>query len=242
MQRIDGRKENELRKIKITRDFTKYAEGSVLIEAGNTKVICNASVEEKVPPHIFGTGRGWVTAEYSMLPRATKDRNVRDIAKLKLSPRSAEIQRLIGRALRGVCDLSLLGERCITVDCDVIQADGGTRTASITGAFIALYLACEKLVKGGVIKEMPVKNLVAAVSVGIKDGEAMLDLCYEEDSSADVDMNVVMNGEGEFIEIQGTGEGAVFSDKQLNEMLDLAKKGIIKLIDMQKRTLGWTQL
>lgn len=237
MQRLDGRKQNQLRKIKITKNYTKFAEGSVLIEMGQTKVLCNATIEQRVPPHVFGSGKGWVTAEYSMLPRATSERNTRDIAKLKLSPRSAEIQRLIGRALRGVCDMTLLGERSIIVDCDVIQADGGTRTASITGGFVALYLACQKLLANGDIKEMPIKNFVSAISVGMKDDAVMLDLCYEEDSKADVDMNVVMNDLGEFIELQGTGEGKTFSDKQLRAMLSSAKIGINRLIKEQKKVL-----
>lgn len=238
MQRIDGRKENQLRKIKITKGYTKNAEGSVLIEMGNTKVLCNASVEQSVPQYLAGKGKGWVTAEYSMLPRATKERNIRDIARLKLSPRTAEIQRLIGRALRGVCDLYALGERSIIVDCDVIEADGGTRTASVTGAFIALYLACTGLLDSGEIKKMPIKEFVSAVSVGIKDGVILLDLCYEEDSKADVDMNVIMTENGEFIELQGTGEGNTFNDKELRAMLSSAKLGINRLIKEQKKVLG----
>ena len=235
--RIDGRKQNQLRKLKITKGFTKNAEGSVLIEMGNTRVLCNASIELGVPPYLLGKGKGWVTAEYSMLPRATNERNSRDIGKLKLSPRSAEIQRLIGRALRGVVDLYALGERSIIVDCDVLEADGGTRTASITGAFMALYIACEGLVKQGLIEKMPIKQFVAAISVGIKDNETLLDLCYLEDSKADVDMNVVMTEDGEFIELQGTGEGSTFNNKQLNSMLGSAKIGINKLIKEQRKQL-----
>ena len=230
MERIDLRKNDELRKINITRDFTKYAEGSVLIECGNTKVICNASVEEKVPPFKKETGEGWVTAEYSMLPRATATRNSRDINKLKQNQRSVEIQRLIGRALRASIDFKLLGERTITIDCDVIQADGGTRTASITGGFAALAIACEKLVKDGIIEKSPIVTPVTAISVGIVDGEPLLDLCYEEDSRADVDMNIIMTGEGNFVEVQGTGENGTFNKGELLKLIDLAEKGNSELL------------
>ncbi len=236
--RIDGRSFDEIRGMKITTDYIMYPEGSVLIEMGNTKVICNASVEERVPPFKRDSGEGWVTAEYSMLPRATSDRNQRDINKLKQNARSVEIQRLIGRALRAVVDFKALGERSITLDCDVIQADGGTRTASITGAFVALAIACNKLLKAGLIEKMPINSFVAAISVGIVKEEALLDLCYAEDSHAKVDMNVVMTDKGEFIEVQGTGEEAPFSRAALNELLDLAQKGIEELISKQKVALG----
>jgi len=235
--REDGRNYNELRPVKITRHYIKYAEGSVLIETGDTKVICTATVEEKVPPFKKDTGEGWITAEYSMLPRSTQTRNPRDISKLKQSSRSQEIQRLIGRSLRNVVDLKLLGERQITIDCDVIQADGGTRTASITGAFVALVDACRKLMDDGIINENPVRDYVAATSVGIVNGRILLDLCYSEDSHADVDMNVVMTGTGEFIEIQATGEQTSFTKAQLDELLELASGGITRLINIQKQVL-----
>ncbi|MCT4599270.1 MAG: ribonuclease PH [Vallitalea sp.] len=235
--RIDKRERDQLRSVKITKDFIKYPEGSVLIEMGNTKVICNATVEERVPPFKRDSGEGWVTAEYSMLPRATSDRNTRDINRLKKNNRSVEIQRLIGRALRSVVDFKVLGERSITLDCDVIQADGGTRTASITGAFVALVIACKKLLNEGVIDKMPISSYVAAISVGIVNEEALLDLCYAEDSNAKVDMNVVMTEEGEFIEVQGTGEESPFTRKQFNELLDLGDKGIRELIAIQKNVL-----
>lgn len=237
LTRIDGRTNDQLREVKITRNFTKYAEGSVLIEAGDTKVICTATVEEKIPPFKKGSEEGWITAEYSMLPRATKDRNMRDINRLKLNGRTSEIQRLIGRALRSIVDLSALGERTITIDCDVIQADGGTRTASITGGFIVLMEACSKLHKNGMIKKMPVNGFIAAVSVGIVDGRELLDLCYAEDSEAKVDMNIVMNDQKQFIEIQGTGEQAPFSKDEFNALLALGEKGIQELIVMQKMAL-----
>lgn len=236
--RVDGRSFEELRPVKITRDFICHAEGSVLIEMGNTKVICTASVEDKVPPFKKDKGEGWVTAEYAMLPRATQVRNQRDISKLKLNGRSQEIQRLIGRSLRSVVDFKLLGERTITIDCDVIQADGGTRTASITGSFVALVDACWKLKSQGIIEKLPITDFVAAVSVGIVDGQELLDICYAEDSKAQVDMNVVMSGIGEFIEIQATGEEAPFSRDQFNALLDLAAGGINKLINLQKEALG----
>lgn len=235
--RQDGRKNSELRPVKITRNYIKHAEGSVLIEVGDTKVICTASVEERVPPFKKESGEGWVTAEYSMLPRATAVRNPRDISKLKINGRSQEIQRLIGRSLRTIVNLKLLGERTITIDCDVIQADGGTRTASITGSYVALVDACKKLMENGLISKMPVTGFVAATSVGIVNGEEMLDLCYIEDSNAGVDMNVVMSDKGEFIEIQATGEKTSFSKKQLDGLLDLAQSGIEKLIQIQKEAL-----
>ena len=231
--RIDGRGSEELRPILFERNYTKYAEGSVLVTCGDTKVLCNASVEERVPPHKKGTGEGWVTAEYSMLPRATATRNQRDINKLKLNGRAAEIQRLIGRSLRTIVNLPALGERTITVDCDVIQADGGTRTASICGAYVALRDACAKLVENGLVEENPLIGQVAAISVGIVDGLPLLDLCYAEDSHAEVDMNVVMTAEGKFIELQGTGEQTPFDEEQLSELLRLARSGITKIMEYQ---------
>ncbi|GMQ62299.1 ribonuclease PH [Vallitalea maricola] len=237
MSRIDGRQNDELRTVKITKDFIKYPEGSVLIEMGETKVICNASVEDRVPPFKKDSGEGWVTAEYSMLPRATLDRNTRDISRLKKNNRSVEIQRLIGRALRSVVDYKALGERTITLDCDVIQADGGTRTASITGAFVALVLACKKLLNDGLIDKIPISSYVAAISVGIVGDEELLDLCYAEDSHAKVDMNVVITDKGELIEVQGTGEESPFTRKQLNKLLDLGEKGVEELIKLQKEIL-----
>ncbi|MDD4494153.1 MAG: ribonuclease PH [Eubacteriales bacterium] len=236
--RIDGRELDQLRPVKITRSYTKYAEGSVLVETGDTKVICTASVEDRVPPFKKDTGEGWVTAEYSMLPRATGTRNQRDISKLKLNSRSQEIQRLIGRSLRSVMDFKILGERLITLDCDVIQADGGTRTASITGSFIALAEACISLLNAGLIEAMPIKDFVAATSVGLVDDLPMLDLCYDEDSRAQVDMNIVMDGSGRFIEIQATGEKATFSREQFDELLALAQRGIKFLNTVQKEVLG----
>ncbi|MCX7921669.1 MAG: ribonuclease PH [Clostridia bacterium] len=236
--RIDNRSVSQLRPVKITRNFTKYAEGSVLIEVGETKVICTATVEERVPPFKKDTGEGWVTAEYSMLPRATGVRNQRDINKLKLNGRTQEIQRLIGRALRSVVDLKLLGEREIILDCDVIQADGGTRTASITGAFVALVDACKRLVDKGLIEKIPLSGFVAATSVGVIGGHEMLDLCYHEDSKAIVDMNVIMTDKGEFIEVQATGEDSPFNREQFDKLLSLAGEGIKKLIEIQKEALG----
>ncbi len=237
MPRIDGRENEQLRNIKITRNYTKYAEGSVLIEVGDTKIICTATVEDRVPPFKKGTNEGWVTAEYSMLPRATKDRNQRDISRLKLNGRTSEIQRLIGRALRSVVDLKALGERAITVDCDVIQADGGTRTASITGGFVALMDALNKLKVEGVIKKIPITSFVAAVSVGVVNNMGMLDLCYAEDSNAKVDMNIIMNENNEFIEIQGTGEQEPFSKDEFDKLLALGQKGVQELIVMQRISL-----
>ena len=236
--REDGRAENQLRKIKITRDFNLYAEGSVLIEFGNTKVICTASVSEKVPPFLKGQGKGWITAEYSMIPRATGERNQRESAKGKLSGRTMEIQRLIGRALRAAIDLDKLGERTVTIDCDVIQADGGTRTTSISGGYIALALAMKKLVNEGILAENPIISNVAAISVGIVGGTPMLDLKYSEDSAAEVDMNVVMNGEGRFVEVQGTGEEATYTRTELNQLLDLAEAGINEIIELQNKVIG----
>ncbi len=233
MIRSDGRKPDELRPVKITLDYIKHAEGSCLIEFGDTKVICTASVEEKVPPFLKGTGQGWITAEYSMLPRATVTRTVRESAKGRLTGRTQEIQRLIGRSVRSAVDLRVLGEITVWIDCDVIQADGGTRTASITGAFVALYRALEKLGKLETIK-----NFVAAVSVGIVDGEFLLDLNYEEDSMAEVDMNIVMNDAKEFVELQGTAEGKPFSRNDLDRLLAIGEKGIMELISKQKEVLG----
>ncbi len=227
-----------LRETRITLDYTKYAEGSVLIETGETKVICTASFEEKVPFHKKGTGEGWVTAEYSMLPRATQQRNTRDIAKLKMNGRASEIQRLIGRSLRSVVDLSLMGETTMTIDCDVIQADGGTRTASITGGFVAMYLAFSRLVDQGVLAKMPVQSFLAAVSAGIVGEECVLDLDYAEDSTAVADFNFILNEEGKIIEIQGTGEQRPFDETEFNRIFALAKKGVAELIQAQKAALN----
>ncbi|WP_426983411.1 ribonuclease PH [Bacillus cabrialesii] len=237
--RHDGRQHDELRPITFDLDFISHPEGSVLITAGNTKVICNASIEDRVPPFLRGGGKGWITAEYSMLPRATNQRTIRESSKGKISGRTMEIQRLIGRALRAVVNLEKLGERTIWIDCDVIQADGGTRTASITGAFLAMAIAVGKLVKAGTIKTNPITDFLAAISVGIdKEQGILLDLNYEEDSSAEVDMNVIMTGSGRFVELQGTGEEATFSREDLNGLLGLAEKGIQELIDKQKEVLG----
>ena len=237
MTRIDGRANDELRPIEIVPGFNKFAEGSCLIRCGNTHVLCTASVEERTPPHV-PMGEGWVTAEYSMLPRANRERSKRDIAKLKLSPRSAEIQRLIGRALRTAVDMKALGERTITVDCDVLQGDGGTRTASVTGGFVALSYALHKLVEDGVLSEMPLRTCVAAISAGIVENELLLDLCYEEDSAAMVDLNCVMTGEGELIEIQGTGEGRAFTLDEQQKLVALCAKGIKEVQEIQKKALG----
>lgn len=237
--RTDGRNENELRQVHIETGYVKHPEGSVLITVGETKVICNASIEDRVPPFMRGQGKGWVTAEYAMLPRATESRNIRESSKGKVTGRTMEIQRLIGRSLRAVVDLEQFGERTLWVDCDVIQADGGTRTASITGAFVAMVLAFGKLVKQGTIKKLPIKDFLAATSVGVlPTGEEILDLCYEEDSKAQVDMNVVMTGNGEFVELQGTGEEATFSYPQLQKMIELAQGGIGELFDQQKEAIG----
>ncbi|MBM4339752.1 MAG: ribonuclease PH [Deltaproteobacteria bacterium] len=235
MKRPDGRKLEALRPLKITRNYMKHAEGSVLIEMGDTKVICSASVEERVPPFLRNTGKGWVTAEYSMLPRSTNTRTPRDTG--KGSGRTFEIQRLIGRSLRSVTDLTGFGERSIWIDCDVIQADGGTRTASITGAYVALVDAFRIMVEKGLIKKIPIQDSVAAVSVGKVGGEILLDLNYAEDSRAEVDMNVVMTGSGKFIEVQGTAENAVFSKKEMDQLIRVAEKGIKKLTIFQKKML-----
>ena len=240
--RNDGRKNNQSRNIKIIKNYTVHAEGSVLYCQGNTKVLCNATVEDRVPPHVFGTGRGWVTAEYSMLPRATVTRNQRDVSKLKLSPRSTEIQRLIGRALRGCIDLEKLGERSIVVDCDVIQADGGTRCASITGGFIALCLAVKKLMADGLVKENPITKQVAALSVGIVGKDAVCDLCYEEDCRAETDMNVIMTSNGGFVEVQGTAEGDELTRDELNTLLDIADEGMQPIFAFQRAVLEDTFL
>ena len=229
---------NQLRTIRITRRYTRHAEGSVLIECGDTRVICTASVEEKVPPHKKGSGEGWVTAEYGMLPRSTNERMGREAAKGKQSGRTQEIQRLIGRSLRAVVDLKKLGERTIQIDCDVIQADGGTRTASITGAFVALHDAVSGLLGKGKIQETPLKDFIAAISVGIYQGAAVLDLDYAEDSACDTDMNVVMLGSGHFVEVQGTAEGHAFSRAEMDDLLELAKSGIAQLIEMQRSALA----
>ena len=236
--RPSQRQPDQLRSIRITRNYTKHAEGSVLIECGDTKVICTASVEERVPPHKKGSGEGWVTAEYGMLPRSTGERMAREAAKGKQSGRTQEIQRLIGRSLRSVVDLKKLGERTVQVDCDVIQADGGTRTASITGAFVALHDAVSGLIKKGLVKENPLREFVAAISVGVYNGVPVLDLDYAEDSACDTDMNVVMTGAGNFVEVQGTAEGHAFNRSEMNAMLDLAQNGIAQLIEMQKTALA----
>jgi len=236
MKRIDGRKAEQGRTVKMTKNFIIYPEGSVLIEVGNTRVLCNATVEEKVPRFLTGKGKGWVTAEYSLLPRSTQDRNSREAAKGKQSGRTQEIQRLIGRALRSIVDLEALGEKSITIDCDVLQADGGTRTASITGGFVALVIALDKVCPKD--KPFPIKDFCAAISVGSVAGKEMLDLCYSEDSNADVDMNIVMTGAGNFVEIQGTGEEHTFTREQLNIFLELSEKGCKNLIASQKKVLG----
>ena len=237
-ERTQNRAANELRPVRLTRDFTVHAEGSVLVEFGATRVLCTASVEERVPPFRKGSGEGWVTAEYGMLPRATHTRSDREAARGKQSGRTQEIQRLIGRSLRAVFDMKLLGERTITLDCDVLQADGGTRTAAITGACVAAHDAIGKLLAAGKIDRTPMTGFVAAVSVGIVEGTPLLDLEYIEDSACDTDMNVVMTGTGHFIEIQGTAEGAAFSRAEMNQLLDLADAGIRTLIREQKAALG----
>lgn len=237
MTRADGRTANELRKVKITRNYLKYAEGSVLIEFGDTKVICAATVEDKVPPFLKGSGEGWVSAEYSLLPRSTQSRNVREAARGKQTGRTHEIQRLIGRSLRSVIDLKALGEKTIWLDCDVVQADGGTRTAAITGSFVALVDAINNI-WGDSPKPFPVKDFLAAVSVGVLPEGVYLDLCYSEDSTAIVDMNLVMTGSGQFVEVQGTGEKGTFTQSQLNELIAVGGQGIDILLDVQKEALG----
>jgi len=236
--RSDTRPVDQLRPITLTPHYLDHAEGSVLIEAGRTRVICTASVEDRVPPFLRNSGKGWVTAEYGMLPRATSTRTQREATAGKVGGRTQEIQRLIGRSLRAVTTLPALGERTIWVDCDVIQADGGTRTASITGAFVALALALEKLKERGVLKTIPLSDYVAAISVGIVDGEVLLDLAYEDDSRAEVDMNIVKTGDGRFIEVQGTAEAIPFGRDALNRLLDLADAGIRQLVEKQRAIVG----
>lgn len=236
--RIDGRRRDQIRPVKVTRNFTKHAEGSVLIEMGDTKVICTASVEEKVPPFLKGKGTGWVTAEYAMLPRATHDRSPRESVKGKQGGRTLEIQRLVGRALRAVIDTGRLGERTIWIDCDVIQADGGTRTASITGAFIALADAVAVLKKRELLKVNPLTDYLAAISIGKVGGQVMVDLAYEEDSHAEVDLNLVMTGAGQYVEVQGTAEKTPFNKKDMDEFLDLGWGAILELVDLQKSLIG----
>ncbi len=238
MTRPSKRNPDELRKINITRGYTKHAEGSVLAEFGDTKVLCTASVEEKVPAFLKGRNQGWLTAEYGMLPRATNTRTEREAARGRQSGRTLEIQRLIGRSLRAVADLSLLGERTIKIDCDVIQADGGTRTAGITGAYVATHDAVTLLLERGLIAASPLRDFVAAVSVGVYQGTPVLDLDYVEDSACDTDMNVVMTGSGGFVEVQGTAEGAPFTRKELDALLGLAHSGIAQLVRKQKEALG----
>jgi len=237
-QRPSQRQTDQLRDLRITRNFTRHAEGSVLIEMGDTRVLCTASVEESVPPFLRGKGQGWVTAEYGMLPRSTHTRTAREAAKGKQSGRTQEIQRLIGRSLRAVIDLKALGERQVTLDCDVLQADGGTRCASITGAWVALYEACEKLVQAGKLASNPVTDHVAAISVGIVNGAPVLDLDYPEDSACDTDMNVVMTGRGGIVEVQGTAEGEPFTREQMNALMDLATAGVRRLVAAQEGALA----
>lgn len=238
MSRPNNRLNDQMRSVKIIPGFIKHPDGSVLIEIGDTRVLCSAFIEEKVPSFLKGTGTGWVTAEYSLLPSSTETRTPREATRGKISGRTSEIQRLIGRSLRAIVDLEALGERTVWIDCDVIQADGGTRTASITGAFVALYLALKKLMDSEVITTLPIKDYVAAVSVGISNNIPVLDLEYIEDSTAEVDMNIVQTGSGDFVEIQGTGESRAFTRQELDEMLALADKGIKELIALQKSILG----
>ncbi|NWF97898.1 MAG: ribonuclease PH [Nitrospirae bacterium] len=235
--RPDGRKNNEIRSIEIQRNFLNTAEGSVLISMGNTRVVCTASIEEKLPPFLKDQKKGWITAEYSMLPRATHTRTMRESATGRISGRTHEIQRLIGRALRSVVDLSSLGERTIWIDCDVLQADGGTRTASITGAFICMVDALKFALRNGLIDKTPLKDYLAAISVGVVNNEALIDLCYLEDSQAEVDMNIVMTGSGKFVEIQGTAEGNPFSNDTLSLLIKLAEQGIKQIIEIQKKVI-----
>jgi ribonuclease PH len=237
-QRPSGRAVDQLRDIRLTRQYTRHAEGSVLIECGDTKVICTASIDEKVPGFLKGKGQGWLTAEYGMLPRSTHSRMDREAARGKQTGRTQEIQRLIGRSLRAAFDLEAFGERTLQLDCDVIQADGGTRTASITGAMVAAYDAFSKLVERGVISSVPVRHFVAAISVGVYRGTPVLDLDYVEDSDCDTDMNIVMTDAGHFVEVQGTAEGAAFDRAVMNRLLDLGQDGISQLIQLQKQTLG----
>ncbi len=237
-QRPSGRAPDRLREVKLTRHFTRHAEGSVLVEFGDTRVLCTASLEEKVPPFLRGQGKGWMTAEYGMLPRSTHTRMDREAAKGKQSGRTQEIQRLIGRSLRAAFDLNAFGERMLQLDCDVLQADGGTRTAAITGAMVAAYDAFSRLVDQGLVPAMPVRHFVAAISVGVYQGSPVLDLDYVEDSGCDTDMNVVMTGRGGFVEVQGTAEGASFSRAELDALLALAGQGISTLVQAQKQALG----
>lgn len=237
--RVDGREQLQLRPIHIETNYLMHPEGSVLISVGNTKVICTASIEDRVPPFMRGEGKGWITAEYSMLPRATDQRNIRESSKGKVSGRTMEIQRLIGRALRAIVDLSAIGERTVWIDCDVIQADGGTRTASITGAFVAMAFALNSLVEKKALSKFPITDFLAATSVGIlPDNQTVLDLNYAEDSSAQVDMNIVMTGNGEFVELQGTGEESTFSYQQLQDLLKAGQVGLMELFEHQKMALG----
>ena len=236
--RMDGRANDQMRGVRITKDFLMTAEGSALIEVGNTRVLCAASVEDSVPPFLRGSGKGWVTAEYAMLPRATATRTPRETVKGRPSGRTHEIQRLIGRSLRSVVDLGALGERSIIIDCDVLQADGGTRTAAITGAFVALSLALRQLVKYKSLKGLPVRDHIAAISVGVVQSTPMLDLCYEEDSRAEVDMNLVMTGSGRFVELQATAEKTPFDDANLASMIALGRGGILSLIEIQRQALA----
>jgi ribonuclease PH len=238
MVRIDGRENDGIRPVKVTRDFIRHAEGSALIQMGQTRVICTASVQQSVPPFLKDSGRGWITAEYAMLPRSTSERMFRESSRGKIGGRTHEIQRLIGRSMRSVVDMGMLKERTIMIDCDVIQADGGTRTASITGAFIALVDALNWMRNGGLISAIPVREYLAAISVGVVGGDVMLDLCYDEDSRADVDMNVVMTERGAFVEIQGTAEQEPFSREEMDTMLSFAEKGIRELIGVQRELLG----
>jgi len=237
IKRIDGRSYDELRPVRMTLGYQSFAEGSVLIEMGKTKVICAVSVEEKVPSFLKGSGTGWITAEYAMLPRSTSTRTQRDSSTGKISGRSQEIQRLIGRSLRGIADLSELGERSLLVDCDVLQADGGTRTAAITGSYVALYQAMNTLANMGIISSIPLKSGVAAISVGIVNSNILLDLCYEEDSKAEADFNIVMTSKGEFVEVQGTAEGKPYSKATFDSVLSLAEKGIRQLLEIQQETI-----
>lgn len=236
--RANGREWDEMREVKITRDFLQHPNGSVLIEMGNTRVICTASLEDSVPPFLRNSGRGWLTAEYSMLPMSTPTRNIRESARGRIGGRTHEIQRLIGRSLRAVTDLNSFGERTMYIDCDVIQADGGTRTASITGGFIAMMDAFRKLKEKGIVEKVPVKDFVSAISVGVVNGDILLDLAYEEDSTADVDMNFVMTRGGQFIEVQGTAEQAPFSRDLLDKMVDVATRGILELTEKQIEIFG----
>ena len=237
--RSDGRPPDRLRKVRVTRNYLKHAEGSVLIEMGDTRVVCAVSLEEKVPPFLRDTGRGWVTAEYAMIPRATETRNVRDLY-ARTNGRNFEIQRLIGRSLRSISDLGVFGERTMWVDCDVIQADGGTRTAAITGAYVALVDAFNTMTERGMVREIPIKDSVAAVSVGRIGGDFLLDMNYEEDVLAEVDMNFVVTGRGNFVEIQGTAEGSDFTKQEMDEMTVLALKGVRELVRIQRRALHWS--